>query len=123
MGIGATGRSIGQEFVLLLCERQFGVGADGIITIGRGKAVACMVTDSAGDCRLEMCGNTLRPLAKWVRDRRSAGIEQAIQTAVGLLDPRVIDTTRGRARRIRVYTGVRFDAGGRANSFSMYRFP
>lgn len=90
-----------------LCDRHFGVGADGVILIGRSvRGDAKMTIYNADGSRAEMCGNGLRCLAKWLYDRRQAGRRQTIETDAGLLFPEVIDTDGTRASRIRVNMGI-----------------
>ncbi|PSR20805.1 MAG: diaminopimelate epimerase [Sulfobacillus acidophilus] len=95
-----------------MCDRHFGVGADGIITIASSnRADARMIIYNADGSRSEMCGNGLRGLAKWLYDREQAGRQQVIETDAGLLFPEVLDTRDGKATQIRVNMGpVRFAA-------------
>jgi len=54
------------DFVSRLCHRHFGIGADGVITLGpSGKADAKMRIYNADGGEAEMCGNGLRCLATY----------------------------------------------------------
>ena len=95
-----------------ISDRHFGVGSDGIITIGLShRADARMVIYNADGSRSEMCGNGLRALSKWLYDRGVAGPKQAIETDAGTLYPEVVETVGGRAVRIRVNMGAPRFAG------------
>lgn len=90
-----------------ICDRHFGVGADGIITIGRAPGVdAVMRIFNADGSESEMCGNGLRAMAKWLYDRGVAGRSQVIQTGAGVLYPEILADVQGRAREIRVNMGI-----------------
>jgi diaminopimelate epimerase len=56
-----------KESIIRLCDRHFGIGADGLITLGSStKADACMRIFNADGGEAEMCGNGLRCLATYV---------------------------------------------------------
>lgn len=58
-----------KEAVIKLCHRHFGVGADGVITIGKSeKADARMRIYNADGGEAEMCGNGLRCLVTYLDD-------------------------------------------------------
>src|SRR6266849_4897640 len=53
-----------------LCDRRRGIGADGLILLERSSTADCrMIVYNADGSRAEMCGNGIRGLAKFVRDR------------------------------------------------------
>src|SRR5437660_620967 len=55
-----------------LCDRRRGIGADGLILLlapSNGEADCRMAIYNADGSRAEMCGNGIRGLAKFVRDR------------------------------------------------------
>ncbi|NMP22393.1 diaminopimelate epimerase [Sulfobacillus sp. DSM 109850] len=101
-----------------ICDRHFGVGADGIILIGEMPGVdATMRIFNADGSESEMCGNGLRALAKWLYDRGLAGSKQVIATGAGNLEPEVVETQAGRATLIRVNMGhPSFDAANLGGS-------
>jgi diaminopimelate epimerase len=69
-----------------LCDRHFGIGADGLITIGpaRGGAHCTMVLQNADGRRAEMSGNGVRCLA-WVAAREgcTTGDDLVVDTDAG----------------------------------------
>src|SRR5439155_841903 len=61
-----------------LCHRRRGIGADGLILLlpaSTGEADCRMAIYNADGSRAEMCGNGIRGLAKFVRDRGLVGAE------------------------------------------------
>lgn len=95
-----------RELARRMSDRHFGVGADGIILIERGRSVGhAMRIFNADGSEAEMCGNGLRGFAKWLYDRGEAGSEQAVETGAGVLYPRVTRSENGRAVTIRVDLG------------------
>lgn len=57
------------EIISRLCHRNFGIGADGIVTLGAStKADAKMRIYNADGSEAEMCGNGLRCLATYLDD-------------------------------------------------------
>src|SRR6266496_5817454 len=81
------------EVIALLCDRRFGVGADGLIRVVRGDggldglsgADFFMDYYNANGEVAEMCGNGIRCLAKFVFDRRlTGGHDLRVATRAGL---------------------------------------
>jgi diaminopimelate epimerase len=74
--------------VPLLCDRRFGIGADGVLLVlppSKASAVARMVVRNADGSVPEMCGNGLRCVALHVaRGGGSAGVEFTVETDSGL---------------------------------------
>jgi diaminopimelate epimerase len=72
--------------VRAVCDRHFGVGADGILLIERGRlAPWFMRVLNADGSEAEMCGNGIRCVARHLRERM--GVEQdafAIETLAGV---------------------------------------
>ena len=69
-----------------LCDRWTGVGADGLIRVGRGSAAAFSFDlTNADGTPAEMSGNGMRCLAAWLRDRELVAHGDAIdvETPVG----------------------------------------
>jgi diaminopimelate epimerase len=77
---------VGDLDVPALCDRWTGVGADGLIRVGRG-SVAAFSFDltNADGTPAEMSGNGMRCLAAWLRDRELVAHGDAIdvETPVG----------------------------------------
>ncbi len=58
------------EAVRALCDRRFGIGADGIIRITTGiEAPYRMEYRNSDGSAAEMCGNGVRVVGKWLGDR------------------------------------------------------
>ena len=61
-----------QEQVALLCDRHFGIGADGVIMVRpsrRSECAAYMHYINADGTLAQMCGNGVRCFAKYLVDR------------------------------------------------------
>lgn len=115
---------LGAPLVQALCDRRRGVGADGVLRIapgGPGQAATMDYRNRDGTL-VEMCGNGLRVVAKYVVDRgvEPAGGVVVIGTPVG---PRRVAVERGPDGRVVAATvdlgrpdlrpaAVPFDAGG-----------
>lgn len=61
--------SFSPEQVAELCDRRFGVGADGVLVISRDGGMVRMEYWNADGSAAEMCGNGLRCVARYVYDR------------------------------------------------------
>jgi diaminopimelate epimerase len=81
-------RPLSSELVAALCDRRFGVGADGVIRVtrdGEGGANFYMDYWNADGSVAEMCGNGIRCLAKLVYERgHTGGTELDIGTRDGV---------------------------------------
>ncbi len=55
--------SIGPDVARVLCDRRFGVGADGVLVVDRQGPLPRMIVWNADGSRPEMCGNGLRCVA------------------------------------------------------------
>lgn len=83
----ASGLDIDADLSKRLCDRHFGIGADGVLTIlpepgtdGR------MVVHNADGSIAEMCGNGLRCVVKYLADRAPARPHEVrVATGAGLL--------------------------------------
>ena len=98
------------EIVRALCDRHFGVGADGVIAVlppRTGGASATMRVLNADGSDAEMCGNGLRCVVKFLyeRDPALARDELTIDTGAGPLVCRVRGSA-GRAESIAVAMGA-----------------
>jgi diaminopimelate epimerase len=92
--------------VIALCDRQFGVGGDGVLAIlPAANADARMRVLNSDGSEAEMCGNGLRCVVKELHDR--GGVrkpELAIDTGAGRLSC-AIDAVGGVARTVTVAMG------------------
>ena len=78
--VGASGASLAERAVAV-CDRHFGVGADGVLSVTEGRtpgARATMVVHNADGSRPEMCGNGLRCVALHLA--RTDGVERVEYT-------------------------------------------
>lgn len=75
------------DFVMAVCHRRFGVGADGILYLeGSEKADFAMRVMNSDGSEAEMCGNGIRCLAKHVHDMgHHRGGEVSIETPAGIM--------------------------------------
>lgn len=83
-----------------LCDRHFGVGADGLMLV--------LPPERGGDCKMlffnndgstaEMCGNGARCICKFCRDFGLSGDEPRIETPAGLVTGARVDENRYRVR-------------------------
>ena len=74
-----------------LCDRRFGVGADGVLAVSRADPIRMDYWNADGS-RAEMCGNGLRCAARYAYDRGWAPDRNyAIRTPVGERGVRVLD--------------------------------
>jgi diaminopimelate epimerase len=83
----ATGQDLTAAESRALCDRHFGIGADGVLTVLPAQgAAARMVVHNADGSVPEMCGNGIRCVAKYLADAdrgRPASLE--IATGAGVL--------------------------------------
>ncbi|MDP8215496.1 MAG: diaminopimelate epimerase [Candidatus Euphemobacter frigidus] len=81
------------EQVRFLCDRHFGIGADGIITVGPStRADLKMRIFNPDGSEPEMCGNGIRCLALYARQRGLVTEEEIrVETRAGIMRPRIKD--------------------------------
>ena len=97
-------QGLGNDFVLIdgpfqvspeevreICDRRFGVGADGVLVVTRGDPIRMDYWNADGSAA-EMCGNGLRCVARYAYDKGWA-IDRnfAVQTSVGVRGVRVLE--------------------------------
>jgi diaminopimelate epimerase len=79
------------EEIVELCDRRFGIGADGVLVVSRGEPIRMDYWNADGS-PAEMCGNGLRCVARYVYDKGWAMDRNfAIQTPVGVRAVRVLE--------------------------------
>ncbi len=84
--------------IVHLCDRHFGVGADQLLVL-LPSTVADVRMDiyDADGSRVEMCGNGIRAVAKYLRDRgRMRSDEISVETLGGIVRPRWLGDDRVR---------------------------
>jgi len=79
-----------------ICHRRFGVGCDQIIVIDPSRRADCrMRIYNADGSEVEMCGNGVRCLAKYLWDRKDRVIrrkkEIEVETLAGIVRPRMVE--------------------------------
>ena len=70
-----------------VCDRHFGVGADGVLVVGESSRAALrMRLFNADGSEAEMCGNGLRCVVKWALERGGASLKDGtleVETGAG----------------------------------------
>jgi diaminopimelate epimerase len=95
------------KLAILVSDRHFGIGADGLILImPSDRADARMRMFNADGSEGEMCGNGVRCVAKYIRDRGLVTKDQvAIETGRGVLTLD-LEMVGDEVRRVRVNMGT-----------------
>ncbi len=74
-----------------ICDRRFGVGADGVLAVTRGDPIRMDYWNADGSAA-EMCGNGIRCVARYAYDKGWAPDRNfAIQTTVGMRGVKVFE--------------------------------
>jgi diaminopimelate epimerase len=79
-----------EEFARSWCHRRFGIGADQVLLLedSAGADFAMKIYNADGS-EVEMCGNGIRALARFIWDRELSGKDVlAIETPAGIIRPR-----------------------------------
>ena len=77
------------EDVTRLCDRRFGIGADGILVVSAGSPIVMDYWNADGSAA-EMCGNGLRCVARYAYDKGWVdGPEFEVDTPIGIRHVRV----------------------------------
>jgi diaminopimelate epimerase len=102
-----TGRyRITRELVRAVCDRHFGVGADGLIRIAAGtEAPFFMDYRNADGSLAEMCGNGVRVVGKYLGDRGLVGATCDLETRAGVKHLELHADDRGDIDRVTVDMG------------------
>lgn len=90
-----------------LCDRHFGIGADGLVYIVPSKRADVMMRIfNADGSEAEQCGNAIRCVAKCVWDRSErSGTEMTVETKGAGVQRVTVFPEDGRVRRVRVDMG------------------
>ncbi|MDA0365110.1 MAG: diaminopimelate epimerase [Chloroflexi bacterium] len=98
------------ELAIAICDRHFGVGADGLILVLPSKtADRRMRIFNADGSEAEMCGNGIRCFVKYCLDGgvvRSPDGTMTVETIPGVLTARATFAADGTVDRVRVGMGV-----------------
>ncbi len=93
-----------------LCDRHFGVGADGLILVLPSQvADRRMRIFNADGSEAEMCGNGIRCFVKFTLDRGLVPAQDgviSVETIPGVMEARATFDAGGRVERVRVSMGV-----------------
>lgn len=77
-----------KKLALKLCDRRFGIGADQLIILNSSKkADFKMGIINADGSEVEMCGNGIRCLAKYIWENKLGSQKLAIETLAGIMYP------------------------------------
>ncbi|WP_027363642.1 diaminopimelate epimerase [Desulfotruncus alcoholivorax] len=80
------------EMAIKICDRHFGVGADGLVLLRPSQKadIAMQIINSDGS-EAEMCGNAIRCIAKYAYERGLSGkTTMKVETAAGIMVPELI---------------------------------
>jgi diaminopimelate epimerase len=98
-----------EEAVQFLCDRHFGIGADGLILVrpaGEPEADGFMLYHNADGSLAEMCGNGVRVFARYLTEAgRFTGDEVVVQTLGGIKHVEIIRDSEGHFALARVDMG------------------
>ncbi len=94
------------ELAKKLCDRHFGIGADGLVIVRKSEmANAKMVIINADGSRANMCGNAIRCFGKYVYEHKIAsGNKFSVETGDGIKEIEII-VERDKVKYVRVYMG------------------
>ena len=82
--VEASPAAVEQAFVRRICDRRFGVGADGVLVVSRDEnGKPRMAVFNADGSRPEMCGNGLRCVAGYLTARGAYRAELVVDTDAG----------------------------------------
>lgn len=84
-------QNLSSDEVVRLCDRRFGIGADGVLVVTNGDPIGMEYWNADGS-QAEMCGNGLRCVARYAYDKGWALDRNfSIQTPVGARGARVLE--------------------------------
>jgi len=95
------------DLAVRICNRHFGVGADGLVLVGPSDmADARMRIFNPDGSEAEMCGNAIRCVAKYLYEHGRVEKEEiSVETAAGLVVPRLL-VEGGKVNMVRVDMGI-----------------
>jgi len=105
---GDTVAAQAQERAAFLCDRKFGIGADGVILALPGETHRFRMRMFNPDgSEAEMCGNGIRCFAKYLADHGHAHgqTDLPVETGAGLLHVQLISESCGKVDQVRVDMG------------------
>ena len=88
-----------EELAIKLCDRHFGIGADGLIIVNphtKDTDIGWIFYNSDGSIA-QMCGNGIRCFAKYVYDKGYVNKKEfSVETKAGTIIPKILDDGRVR---------------------------
>lgn len=91
-GLAGDWAPLQSDIIKRLCDRRFGIGADQLLVVAPSKKGDFrMDIYNADGNQVEMCGNGIRCLAKFVIDNKLTAKEEiSVETLAGIVKPRII---------------------------------
>jgi len=87
------------ELARILCDRNFGIGADGLIIVNptcKNADISWIFYNSDGSVA-QMCGNGMRCFARYVYDKKLIDKKEfSVETKAGIIIPKIISDTEVR---------------------------
>ncbi|MDO8519321.1 MAG: diaminopimelate epimerase [Deltaproteobacteria bacterium] len=89
------------ETIRKICDRRFGVGCDQLLVVAPSKkADFRMDIYNADGSQVEMCGNGIRCLAKYVQDKKiSSKAKLDVETLAGIIKPEILAEHPGNSHK------------------------
>lgn len=95
------------ELAKKLCDRHFGIGADGLVIVRKSEvADSKMVIINSDGSRANMCGNAIRCFGKYVYENKIIeNIKFSVETGDGIKEIEIILDENKEVKYVRVYMG------------------
>ena len=87
------------ELAIKLCDRNFGIGADGLIVVNpdTNKADISWIFYNSDGSEAQMCGNGMRCFARYIHDKKIINKKSfTVDTKAGIIVPEIISETEVR---------------------------
>lgn len=96
-----------EELSIKMCDRHFGIGADGILLVlPSGKADIRMRIINSDGSEAEMCGNGIRCFARFVYEKGIVKKDtMTIDTLAGIMVPKILTDAEGHVTNVEVDMG------------------
>ncbi len=97
---------LSEEQIIMMCDRHFGIGADGLIMVKRSEIADFKMDYYNSDGSIaEMCGNGIRCMGSFLRENKLSGLEKInIETLAGVKEV-TIKSISGRDISLKVNMG------------------
>ena len=91
--------TLSQEKTIQMCDRHFGIGADGVLLIESSNIadIKMRIINSDGS-EPEMCGNGIRCVAMYAYRKGLVKKEMTVETLAGVMRPEIVDVEKGLIR-------------------------